>query len=145
MYLMEPKRGQARRMWLKEKVGAAIRQTGCSCYRTGKDLANRVRGISDEPGHTASGGPVASESLHEEVHSKIAQIVSDPSQVHLMVDANGTVTLSGDVSHSDSDRLITAVELIPGVKLVINRLKIKGADRNECAPNQSPSQSALNL
>jgi gas vesicle protein len=146
MVLMEPRRGEARRAWLKNKIAVALHHTGQSFYRTGKGLANRARGSAYENGcHIASGGPVASESLHEQVRSKIDELISDPSQVHLMAGADGTIVLTGDVPASESRRLITSVESIPGVKLVINRLHVKDGASRSNAPSNSPGRSVPNM
>jgi gas vesicle protein len=147
MYLMDPKQGQARRSWLMDKMASTVRQTGSSFYRTGKDLANRAKGVAHETGsRISSGGPVASETLLARVRSEMGHWAFDTSQVHVIADANGTVTLTGSVPAAESGKLIAAIEAMPGVNVVINRLDIveKEAGKREAGHN-SPKHSTTNM
>jgi hypothetical protein len=137
MYLMDPERGRARRNWLSEKVGSVFHRTGRTAYYTGKNVANRAYGTVRE---TASrwqqaGQPVSSEQLMERVRAELGHVVSQPGQVQVIADANGSVTLSGTILRDESDRLIRTVEAVPGVILVINRLDLKDT------PQSSVSQT----
>jgi gas vesicle protein len=147
MYLMDPKQGQARRSWLMDKMASTVRQTGSSFYRTGKDLANRAKGVAHETGsRISSGGPVASETLLARVRSEMGHWAFDTSQVHVICDANGAVTLTGSIPAAESGQLISAVEAMPGVYLVINRLDVIGTDTgNSEAGHNSPKHSTTNM
>jgi len=125
MYLMDPERGRARRAWLSDTVGGFVKSTGQTFYRTGKDLSHRVAGGSNS-GHS-TGGPATSEQLLESVRSEIARVAPDNRHIDVMADVNGSVTLTGIIRPQDADRIIAAVEDVPGVILVINRLNIQSA------------------
>jgi osmotically-inducible protein OsmY len=73
------------------------------------------------------GGPAFSEQLLENVRSEIARITPNNRHIDVMADANGSVTLTGAIRPEDADRIIGAVEDIPGVILVINRLNVQSA------------------
>lgn len=125
MFLMDPERGQARRTWLKDEVARLVRKTGSSFYRTGKDLANRASGATEEIGrHYASGGPVASEQLQRRVHEEVGRLCSQPDLIQVMADANGSITLTGNVPAAEFDKLMSGVERVDGVVLVINHLDV---------------------
>lgn len=126
MYLMDPDRGRARRAWLSDTLGGLVKSTGQTFYRTGKDLSDRFTGGSSSAGYASrSAGPMQSEQLLENVRSEISRVVPANHQIEVMADVNGTVTLTGAVRPEDADRVIAAVEDVPGVALVINRLEMQ--------------------
>lgn len=128
MYLMDPERGRARRAWLADTVGGFVKNTGQTFYRTGKDLSNRMTGGSDS-GAAGPVAPTSSEQLLDSVKSEVAR-VSPNNQIDVMADVNGTVTLTGSIRPEDADRVIAAVEDVPGVILVINRLEMQSAQNS---------------
>lgn len=145
MYLMDPQRGRARRAWLGDQVSSLVRRTGRTFYRRGQDMANRAYGAAHETGsRLQSGGPVSSEQLLARVRSEMGRVVSHPRLVQVMTDANGTATLTGVILASESDRLVSTIERIPGVNLVVNRLQVANnqqeLDRMAGAMRQSVPQ-----
>ena len=138
MFLMDPERGKARRKWITDGVSNFVRSTGASFYRTGKDLASRATGVTQELGKRyATGGPVASEQLQQRVRGELDHVVSQPSQIQVMADANGSITLTGTVPAAEFDKLMSAVEQVDGVVLVINHLDV-------AASHNSPSHEVSN-
>lgn len=132
MFLMDPQRGRSRRAWLTDKVTSMVRQTGGSFYQTGKHLKNRASGIAAEAGSRfqSGGGYVSSEQLLQRVRSEMGHLVDQPALIQVLADANGSVTLTGTVASDESDDLIAAIEAIPGVYLVINRLDVSPEPSN---------------
>lgn len=126
MYLMDPERGRARRVWLSDTVGGFVKSAGQTFYRTGKDLSDRFAGSSPAGGYASrSAGPMQSEQLLDNVRSEISRVAPANHQIEVMADVNGTVTLTGSVRPQDADVVIAAVEDVPGVILVINRLDVQ--------------------
>lgn len=124
MYLMDPERGRARRAWLSNTVGDFVKSTGQTFYRTGKDLSNRFTGAGSSAGAPIQPvRPMQSEQLLDNVRAEIARVAPANHQIGVMADVNGTVTLTGTIRPEDADAVIAAVEDVPGVILVINRLK----------------------
>lgn len=130
MYLMDPQRGRARRAWLSDTVSGFVRNTGQTFYRTGKDLKSRMTGSE---GDRSQSGPMHSEQLLDLVRSEISRVAPENHGIEVMADVNGSVTLTGSVRPQDADRVIAAVEDVPGVILVINRLEMH-------SPQNSPGQ-----
>lgn len=140
MYLMDPQRGRSRRAWLTDKMTSLVRQTGQTFYRTGHDLANRTQGLAHETvSRYTSSGPVSGEQLRDRVRSEIGRVVSQPRLVQVMADSNGSVTLSGSVRPEEAEKLVAAVEAIPGVSLVISRIEVQSAGSG--SSGQSTGQS----
>jgi gas vesicle protein len=132
MYIIDPQRGRSRRTWIKDKVSSFVRRSGNTAYSKGRHLANRAYGVAAE----ARG---AANDLVDRVNQKIGEILQDPRVVKVMADANGTITLVGRVLHDQIDRLIAAVNSIPGVNQVINKLEAitgKISDGNTKSPTQ---------
>lgn len=142
MFLMDPQRGRARRAWLADKLTSSVRRTGRSFYRTGQDLANRAYGTAVETRSKFQREPISSEQLLQRVRSEMGRAVSHPRLVQVMTDANGTVTLSGRVLASETDRLVSTVESIRGVRLVINRLEPKNTEQ-ELNTGQNPTKQSV--
>lgn len=129
MYVMDPRVGRSRRAWLADKVSSAVRRTGRSFNRTGRDLANRAYGMATETStRFRPSGPVGSERLLERVRSEMGRVVSHPRLIQVMTDDNGSVTLTGLVLASESERLIATIESMPGVSLVVNRLETRTSE-----------------
>jgi gas vesicle protein len=127
MYFMDPERGRYRRNWVADKATHFARTTGRSMRATGRNLANRARGTAYEAAEKARNmtgyeGQVGSEQLVNRVRSGMGHVISNPSQVQIMADANGIVTLTGIIPASESEVLCATVRGIPGVIEVINRL-----------------------
>lgn len=127
MYLMDPQRGRARRAWLSDTLGHMVKSTGQTFYRTGKDLSNRMSGKSEMGGGPQPVGPMFSEQLRDKVGSEIGRVAPANQRIDVMADINGTVTLTGSIRPEDADRVIAAVEDVPGVILVINRLETQSS------------------
>lgn len=131
MYFLDPQRGRARRNMVSEKVGHFTRSTGQSMRATGQHLANRVRGTAYKTSRkarnlTGMSEPVSSEQLVSRIRSEMGHVITNPSQVQLMADTQGSVTVMGTCPASESEKLIVAIRAIPGVTDVINLLGSSG-------------------
>jgi gas vesicle protein len=131
MYIVDPQKGRARRAWISDKVHSIIRRSGNTAYSKGRHWANRAYGVAAE----ARG---AANDLVDRVYQAINGILHDPKVVKVIADANGTITLIGKVLHDQIDRIIAAVDALPGVNQVINRLE---AITGKTADTQSPTQN----
>ena len=79
MFLMDPQRGQARRQWLVDGLSRAVKSTGASFYRTGKDVASRVTGSTDPSAGQQAGD---AEMTREEQEPKAGGVVGHNSPEH---------------------------------------------------------------
>ena len=127
MYFMDPQRGRYRRHWIADKATHFARSTGKSMRATGRNLANRFRGTAYQAAHkaremTGYEGQVDSEQLVNRIRSGMGHVISSPSQVQIMADANGIVTLTGNIPATECEVLCATVRGIPGVMEVVNRL-----------------------
>ena len=71
----------------------------------------------------ASSEDADGERLLQRVRSEIGHVVTYPTAIQLMADANGTVTVYGRVPSSEEDRLLSCIHAVPGVREIINRVE----------------------
>ena len=145
MYLLDPDRGRGRRAWVGQKLTGFLNDTGRFCRRTGRDLANRARGTAHEARNLVPFGreeDTDGERLLARVRSQIGRVLTYPTQVQLMADANGAVTMYGRVPASEMDALLSSVRDVPGVSQIVNRLEVcstLGEVTGEAAGTASPA------
>jgi hypothetical protein len=127
MYLFDPQRGRQRRAQLVDQATSVCKRTGNVARQVGKDLRNRTTGYAHEARSWASwrGEPIGAEQLLQRVRSEMGHVVSHANAIQVMADGDGVVTLSGRVLASEVDALLTAVNKIPGVTQLINRLDVQ--------------------
>jgi len=127
MYFLDPDRGRGRRARVGQMVTGCLNDTGTFFRRTGRHLLNRSRGVvHDARGMVPFGREedTDGERLLARVRSTIGRVLTYPTQVQLMADANGAVTLYGRVPASEMDTLLSTVNGVPGVDQIINRLEV---------------------
>ena len=66
-------------------------------------------------------GPVSDDIVRERVEQRIAELVSDPGDVHVTVE-NGVVRLTGALPPEERDQLLTQLVYMPGVVRLRNAL-----------------------
>jgi len=126
MYLLDPDRGAARRSQVCDQLSGTLSRMGNFFRKSGRDLANRVTGTETQDGNRSSSPRNAQEDsdgerLLQRIRADLGRVLSFPAQVQLMCDANGAVTLYGRVPAAESERLLSAVRSVPGVRQVNNR------------------------
>lgn len=131
MYVLDPDRGRGRRAWVGQQVTALLNDTGTFFRRTGRHLMNRARGTAHEARGYARGlvpfgreEDTDGERLLARVRSQIGRVLTYPTQVQLMADANGAVTMYGKVPAGEMDSLLSTVNGVAGVSQIINRLEV---------------------
>jgi gas vesicle protein len=129
IYLLDPQNGRRRRAQAAGQVTGIVNQTGRAFRQGGRyvqDLMNRGRGAAYETRRRFGAGErVSAEQLLQRVRSTMGHVVSNAGAIQVMADGDGVVTLSGRVVASEVDPLLTAVNKIPGVRQVINRLDVQ--------------------
>lgn len=128
MYLLDPDRGARRRAGVRNKLIHSRHQIVRAADVVSKDLAHRTKGTLAEIKHSLSSSEgVPDEVLVERVRSKLGRAVSHPHAVHVNVH-EGKISLSGLVLVNELEELISALQSIPGVESIENRLEIHKAE-----------------
>ncbi|HET9251721.1 MAG TPA: BON domain-containing protein [Candidatus Eisenbacteria bacterium] len=122
MYLMDPSEGGRRRARVRDKGVRAWHRSSRVVGKAGRDLRNRARGrIADAASRLRSGG-APDTVIEERVRARLGRVVSHPGAVEVE-SIGGAVTLSGPILRSETQSLIAAVQSVPGVVDVENRLE----------------------
>lgn len=122
MYLMDPTEGGRRRALVRDKGARAWHRSSRVVGKAGRDLKNRARGRVAEAVSRFRGGDAPDAVIEERVRSKLGRVVSHPGAVEVE-SVGGSVILTGPVLRSETASLIAAVQSVPGVVDVENRLE----------------------
>ena len=124
MYLLDPSVGTRRRAQLRDKARAYWRTTGRRIGQTARDLRNRTRGLVSEARTQLSEPAVPDDTVLEaRVRAQLGHAFSQSGAIRVTAH-QGRVTLSGPVSPTAADKLLTTVASIPGVTEVVNHLEV---------------------
>ena len=118
MYLLDPRRGGARRGRLTAEASALFHRDEKKVEKLGKDILNRMRGVVSKAASVLSPEDnVSDEVLAERVRSHVGHVISDPREIKVHA-ANGVIRLEGNLSQGERRRLHKEIESIAGVRCV---------------------------
>jgi hypothetical protein len=138
MYLLDPQAGGRRRALVRDKAVSAYTSGSDVVRKTSRDLGNRSKGLAAGVRSKLSQEDADDRILRERVRSKLGRWVSHPGAIEVSVE-DRVVTLRGQVSESEVDRLLKKVRKAKGVEDVRCELIIGDSD----AANASNSASSL--
>jgi BON domain-containing protein len=136
MYLLDPDRGARRRALARDRAVRFGRVAGERLGARSRDLRNRARGLAARARRTNPQETPADDVLEARVRSEIGRVVRTPGAIHAAA-RGGRVTLTGPVVTEEKEDLIAAVEAVPGVEDVEDRL-----EPHEGAGDVSPLQGS---
>jgi uncharacterized membrane protein len=123
-YYLDPSSGRRRRARLTEQSGRAARRVASGTQRAGRDLANRLVGVSAKARSLFRTGSVEANVLVARVRSCLGRIVSHPGAIHVSLTEPDHVLLRGAVLAWEHDPLLRAVAAVPGVRGVKEQLDV---------------------
>jgi len=129
MYFLDPKQGHARQKWAADKIMGCVKQTGQAMRGIGRDMSHWIGGgtFEAEAARRFERARIDSEQLIRRIRAEISNRSLPVTQVQFMADADGTVTVTGNIRRDEVDGLLTALHRVPGVDHVINRLNTSDA------------------
>lgn len=121
MYFLDPERGARRRSLARDKALSALTDSEDAVQPVGHDLANRARGLWYGVRGKFNGNGVSDHVLRERVRAEMGRWTSHPGAINVDV-YDGEVTLRGPILAHQVDALLKAIERVPGVRTIDNRL-----------------------
>lgn len=125
MYFLDPQRGHARRILVRDKAFSLSRKTKRRIGQVASDLKNRSLGSLKEMQNRMKmkTGEISDDvKLEQRIRSSFGRKVSHARAIKVS-SVNGSVTLSGPILQHEVDQLITCVQNVPGVKSVSDELE----------------------
>jgi CBS domain len=117
MYLLDPKRGAARRTRLLSRSTKLLHRAGHAIEAWEHDLANRAMGATARAERLLHREAVPDEKLQARVRSALGHLLAHPRQVAVEV-KNGNVAMSSTLRPEELARLESGVAKVPGVHAV---------------------------
>ncbi len=118
MYVTDPSQGRRRRALLQDKMTSATHKSSQLMSQTLRDTRNRLTGLQAEAKRmmaSRQAKPIDDHVLEARVRSRLGRAMPQLHGVEVTAE-QGLVTLSGNIPQDEEDRLIDAVEAIPGVE-----------------------------
>jgi BON domain len=129
MYLMDPEGGGRRRAVVRDRGVGFWHDAQDFFSKAGRDLRNRIRGrVAVARGHLHHEWS-SDDVVVERVRAKLGRYVSHPHAVKVTSE-DGVVTLSGPILRAETERLISAISSVSGVREVMNLLEEHGSAEN---------------
>jgi BON domain len=120
-FAFDPAGGRRRRAQARGSMGRIARRTGSALRTTGRDLANRTRGLSAAARRSARTDRPDSRVLVERVRAQLGRVSSHPGAIDVEATA-GCVALSGAVLASEHQAVLEAAHRVRGVSEVLDCL-----------------------
>jgi uncharacterized membrane protein len=124
MYFADPSRGKRRRLIVRDKANAGMRDVARALDKAGRDLRNRSQGLASTVRKLSSHSEADEPVIEERVRSVLGRVVSHPHAIMVTAEPGGRVTLGGLVASAELQNLLQRVRAIQGVKEVVNRLRV---------------------
>lgn len=122
MFLLDPDRGARRRALLRDQAVRTARKTRDAAGATGRDLGNRLSGLTSRAAARFSDEAVDDATLCARVRATLGHI-TDHSRAICVHATDGQVTLTGDAPEADVPSIVAAVEKLRGVKGLQNEIR----------------------
>jgi osmotically-inducible protein OsmY len=119
--LLDPRRGGARRAWLRDKVASYARRGKEETERRARDMAQRAEGRRYELEHADE--QVPDDLLVERVRAQLGKRVQQAHAIRVEASA-GRVTLSGRILRHEVGGLIDVVKQVRGVHAIEDHLEV---------------------
>lgn len=127
MYLLDPDKGHARRIRLRNKAVHAGHVAERKATHAWIGTRNRTRGAVIETIDRLADLPVPDSLLVDRVRAKMGHFVQNAHAVSVAVNA-GVVTLEGQIRPTELNEMLKAISSVRGVERVENRLEPMGID-----------------
>ncbi len=142
MYLLDPDRGNGRRIALRNRTAHAARRGWRWMRNATMDGLHRTRGVLVEWRARILWERPSDRVLVERVRSEIGHTIRHPHTVSVTVDG-GRIRLRGSVLPDEREAIVAAIKNVPGVLGIEDDLEERGGlEAPLTSTTQSPAASA---
>ncbi len=114
-HILEPQRGAARRIWVRDKMARGVRVFGRFLDKRIRDLRNRAQGQVAELRASRAGQQVDDDLLVERVRAQLGHLLSHPGSIDVIA-RGGVVTVRGPVLEGEAEKIRERLSETRGVK-----------------------------
>lgn len=124
MYLTDPQTGKGRREMLREQMNKAANQANSRLQEMRKEAEDRAEAMMSEAQQRIDQlqDVVEDEVLEQRIRAELGHIINHPTNGITVTALNGRVMVRGNMYAYEVDPFIQAIQLIPGVREVVNEL-----------------------
>jgi osmotically-inducible protein OsmY len=122
MYVCDPQRGRRRRALMRDQFTSLANTTSEGLDAAARDLSNRAAGTAAEARRRFRSERPDDDVLVERVRAVLGRAVSHPRAIDVEA-RNGRVCLYGPILTHEVNALLRAVESVPGVQTLDNKLE----------------------
>ena len=125
MYFLDPNRGKARRMYVRDKCSSLYRAGLKEIDHKVADLEHRTKGaLAEVKSVLHREEEVSDPKLEARIRTRLGRALEHPHSVRVTA-LDGNVILTGDVSIQEANRSETSAKRTPGVKSVENLCELR--------------------
>lgn len=142
-FFLDPDQGRRRRVMFMDQFGRRARKLSDWSAKKQRHLGHIIEGLPHRIGHVFGASAVDDEILVERIRAQMGRTTRHPGSIRVDA-AAGRVSLSGPILASEVERLMKSVRRVPGVRHVINNMRIYSRGAN--IPSlQGAGKSYLNV
>lgn len=123
MFFLDPQRGARRRALMRDQMVSMANKTEDVVDARAEDIKNRAQDVVAEAKSRFKDEQLTDQVLTELVRAEMGRVNSHPGAIDVSSN-DGKVVLRGQILTKEVDALMSAVEALPGVKQVDNRLEV---------------------
>lgn len=123
MFLLDPRRGAARRALIRDKSLRALHEIEIAAAVGSRDMTHRISGAVARAHVTRSRDDVADDVLVARVRARLGHVCSHPHAIAVKAKGGGAVELKGPVIAREAGHVLSAISRVPGVRMIDDDLE----------------------
>ncbi len=142
MFLLDPRRGDARLATIRQKATRAVRDIESAAGIGARDLEHRASGLAARFSRLfrARDANVSDDVLVARVRAKLGHICSHPDAIDVVPKGGGCVELKGPILQDDVEHVLAAIQRVRGVRTIDDDLEVHERSEDVPALQSSPAR-----
>jgi hypothetical protein len=123
VFLLDPRRGAARRAVIRDKSLRAIREIEQAAQVGSRDMTHRLEGAVARVHVRRGREPVDDDVLVSRVRAKLGHVCSHPHAIAVNAKGGGCIELKGPILSKEASQVVSAISRVPGVTVLDDDLE----------------------